>query len=704
METETKDDSCRPVRREWLFWLLAGLLTLAFFFRQTILTGFDLGLGGIGDARLMMFLMEHWWLVAQGEVLWNQPLYFHGAEGILATTDTFFMQGLIYVPLRAAGLGMFAAWHGVWLTWAAIGFGGMGWLLRRELRLPLAWSIAGSAFFIIANPTYLIPYASHLQLLSVWMVPLLVVFGIRIVQNWNSPSGRLYGWAVAFALLYGLLALSTFYIVWMATFYACLAGVVWYLSRAVFIRLTLQQRRIDASLGLRSGPRPWLLIRQPRAWILLGIFLACLLPFLGLYLPLRLGDGGWPFKVVFELLPAPRHWFNPGEGSWLYAGGFDSHAQERQYGHTPLVWIGVIGLSLWILFRPAFKGTWLRVVVLTNLLLFFLLTRFGDTSIWEVVFHLVPGGDVIRAPFRVAHILYATFPVLLAWGGARLSGVSRPFSVLAAVLCLFVLLEQVNTLPIANQSRSKLHAYLESVSAPPEDARAFAILPENPASEAPFILQTRAMMLALDTGIPTINGLTGRFPDDFYHFDTHKATYPAAAESWAFRHGFSEWCYWYDEAQGKWRSFDGMRFGDWEEYRGKNLVHHPLQPRIFLSGFSMREDWGVWSEGPQSRIILPAMSFPTQLEIDWFPFLPETSEPLEVRASLDGVKVGEWHFPGAPERIVIPVSPATRDSQHFRALRIDYHDPRSPDAFDQNSGDTRELAIGYRSLVLSRKK
>lgn len=704
MMTEIQNETGWRHRSEWIFWLVSGLLTLAFFFRTTILSGFDLGIGDRGDARLMMFLMEHWWLVVTGEGPWNQPLYFAGAEGLLATTDTFLMHSLIYVPLRAIGLDLFGAWQGVWFSWAVIGFGGMGWLLRRELRLPAGWSIAGSVLFIVANPTYLIQWASHLQLLSIWLVPWLVVFGIRLFQNWENGGRRWYGWGAAFAGLYGLMALSTFYVVWMATFYGCLAAVVWYLGRLLSGRLSARKWQLAASIGLEPPPPVWRLLRDRRTWLLGAILLAGLLPFFALYLPLRLGGGGWSYTAAYDLLPVPRSWFNPGQANWFHGWYLDDPTGARIYGHTPVMWGVILFLSLYAIFSRGAGTAWVRIVVVTNLLLMLLLTRFGDFSAWRLVFELVPGADVIRAPFRICHVLYATFPALLAWAGARIGKRGTGGAITAGIVCGFILLEQVNTQTVAKQSRSEWEAYVAQVPVPPDDAVAFGLLPENPTREAPYLAQSRAMLLAAELRLPTLNGLTGRFPDGYSHYDTHKPSYATAVESWAFRYQLTDGCYWYDEAQAAWKPFGGLEFGGWEGIEGTNLLEHPARPWIFLEGFSFPESWGIWSEGPQSRIILPAVDFPTVLEIEWSAYLPEGSDPLRVRLRLDGKRLGDWHFPGTPDRVRIPVPAVTDESLRFHTLELDYHEPRRPVDYSASSGDMRRLAIGFRSLKMERRE
>jgi hypothetical protein len=684
---------------EGLLWGCVLVLTLAFFFRQTLLSGFDLAVGGLGDSRLMMFLMEHWWLVFQGAVTWNEPLYLQGAEGILASTDTFFIQGVVYSFFRALGFDMFGAWHWVWFCWTAIGFLSMGWLLRRELKLPLVFSLLGSVFFLIAHPTYLILNA-HLQLLSICMVPLLVIAGIRIFHNWNSSGAAVYGWGALFAVVYGLLALSTFYIVWMATFYACLAGVIWYLGRTLSLGLSFRKWRIEGSAEFCPESGLHQLLCSRRFYLLAGLLILGLLPFLGLYLPLRVGDGGWPYKVAFEGLPRPADWFNLGAQNWLYGSTLDQNAPAREYGHTPLIWGLIFLMTLYVGFRSSFHGHWVRILLLTNLCLILLLTRVFGFSAWIVVFELVPGGDVIRAPFRVAYIVYVTFPILLAWGGSRLSEKSIRMTLLAGILAMLLFLEQGNTGAMARQSRSEWQAYLASVPPPPEGVKTFAVEPKRPQTEASFLLQARAMLLAAEWRIPTINGLTGRFPKGYNHFFSDRPFYRHAAEVWALRYGLHENAFWYDEGSRKWSRFEGVDFGPIGGWEGKNLVRHPEHMRIFIEGFSVQEDWGIWSDGPQSKLLIPSPGVAAELFIDWYAFLPSKGDTLTVSAWLDERKAGEWTFPGSPHEVRIPLPVHSEEGGRFHTLHLEYDSPRRPIDHVSGSTDRRLLGVGLRRLSL----
>src|SRR5580692_1265762 len=53
------------------------------FFRHTWTSGFDNIIGNLGDARLAVYLNEHWYLVLSGRSSWLNPEFFFPAKGVL---------------------------------------------------------------------------------------------------------------------------------------------------------------------------------------------------------------------------------------------------------------------------------------------------------------------------------------------------------------------------------------------------------------------------------------------------------------------------------------------------------------------------------------------------------------------------------------------------------------------------------------------
>lgn len=70
--------------------------------------------------------------------------------------------------------------------------------------------------------------------------------------------------------------------------------------------------------------------------------------------------------------------------------------------------------------------------------------------------------------------------------------------------------EQINTLEVAQISRSRQLQDLAAVPPPPDDCEAFVVEPVKGADF--YATQVSAMLIAQRLALPTINGASGHFP------------------------------------------------------------------------------------------------------------------------------------------------------------------------------------------------
>src|SRR5262249_13766258 len=106
--------------------------------------------GNLGDARLILYLHEHWYRVFHGEVNWLSPPFYYPARGALAYSHTLFLQGLPYSALRLGGLDPYVAYEATLILFALAGYGFTVWLLRR-LGAGRAFAVGGGILFAFSN-------------------------------------------------------------------------------------------------------------------------------------------------------------------------------------------------------------------------------------------------------------------------------------------------------------------------------------------------------------------------------------------------------------------------------------------------------------------------------------------------------------------------------------------------------------------------
>src|SRR4051812_12237689 len=95
------------VAKRWLVAIGIGLLGLWLFHLPQFATRFDKFPGDRGDARLVAYLMEHWYHVFQGLASWRSPSMFYPVEGTLGYADLLLGYGIIHSVFRSLGLGIF---------------------------------------------------------------------------------------------------------------------------------------------------------------------------------------------------------------------------------------------------------------------------------------------------------------------------------------------------------------------------------------------------------------------------------------------------------------------------------------------------------------------------------------------------------------------------------------------------------------------
>ena len=95
-----------------LHWVLAiaiGILGLWQFHIPQFASYFDKFPGDRGDARLVAYIMEHWYRVFQNLANWRSPAMFYPVEGTIGYADLMLGYGIVYSGLRTLGLGIFEA-------------------------------------------------------------------------------------------------------------------------------------------------------------------------------------------------------------------------------------------------------------------------------------------------------------------------------------------------------------------------------------------------------------------------------------------------------------------------------------------------------------------------------------------------------------------------------------------------------------------
>ena len=126
-------------------------------------------------------------------------------------------------------------------------------------------------------------------------------------------------------------------------------------------------------------------------------------------------------------------------------------------------------------------------------------------------------------------------------------------------------------------------------------------------------------------------------------------------------------------------------------------------PLTLLTGWSGREAWGTWSDGPvafASAVLPPGPPAPVEVEIEAWAFLSLEHPRQRVHIQANGQSLAqldyEWGTDLRHRRLRIPAS-VVAAGQGQLLLRFQFPDAVSPAALGQ-SQDGRQLALGMLSL------
>ena len=158
----------------------------------------------------------------------------------------------------------------------------------------------------------------------------------------------------------------------------------------------------------------------------------------------------------------------------------------------------------------------------------------GSNSLWLAVSPYIPGSEAIRMPSRVVLVLLVPAALGLAFLIERLD--HGRWGATAWCLALLCLLEQTGTTQTYDRdaSRRQIGAIVRQID---PQAGAFYYRPVD-GEEFYYHFHLNAMWAAIETGVPTINGISGCFPTGWWNLgEANSLTIDKALQEWCDRHG-----------------------------------------------------------------------------------------------------------------------------------------------------------------------
>lgn len=539
----------------WLFALIVGLVGTWQFHIVQFASRFDIFPGDRGDARLVSYLLEHWYQVFRGSESWLSPPMFYPVKGVLGYADLLIGYGIPFSILRASGLGIFESSEFAIILINFLNYLICLVLLKKILRFNTFAAAAGAAFFAFNSPKLV--QLGHLQLQPLLFLPLAIIFVVMFVQRASSLNQK-----QAFALL-SLAALSLdlqletgFYQGWFFIFWCLLFFALVLIFRSTRLFLFAQAKKFTRAF-IAAG-----------AVLLLGI-----IPILVAYVPVVRSSGARPYAEVRELIPVFWSLLVMGERNYVWGGL--AAAVKRVHPLHPelqigiglvpsLAWLGLTIFAVWLVKtnrkKIARAGSdysalpfaaqansqpmFIALLILATTLFYMIGMRYGhDHSPWVLVYSAVPGAQGIRAVARYGILLCLpmaiAFAFLIHYAMARiLAQKSRALRItmFAALLVTvtFGLVEQFATKKDFNGFSIKAeNEYLKKQAAAlPGNCSSFYLAVGPYAAHNEFEYQIDAAFLSIMRHVPTLNGYSGQLPPGWSLWEVKAPDYEANVKKW----------------------------------------------------------------------------------------------------------------------------------------------------------------------------
>ena len=523
----------------WLVALCVGILGTVQYHLAQFSSRFDTFFGDRGDPRGIVYFCEHWYQSFLGKANLLSPGLFYPTKGTLSSSDLLAAYAIPYSLLRALGFGMFSATEIVIISLVFLSYLTCFILLNRGLHCDLLSSCAGAMFFAFSSPKFF--QLIHLQLQFVVCLPLIFLFVILFVQESATLTQKR-----AFALLsLSGLALN---IQLLTAFYPG-----WFFSLWCFLFLIL------ALLFQPSRQFIFLLVRKfwPAMSAALATFVLGAIPFMLVYFPRANAQNWYTYNNVKEMIPEWWSLLSMGDGNYLW-GWLASivrpkpapvYMAELTAGigvFTSLAWIGMTIFGLGTVVKTLrFRSEqtrskdrldsrrvyllFLGLMILATTLFYCIGMKYGNGhSPWTLVYHFFPGAKAIRAMSR--YVIFLTLPMaigfayVLDYALKRVLARKRSLARSALMFGLFALaalgvFEQLGIFKAGGTGFSKKAetAYLNAMAAKLDGkcvAFYVAARPDDIHGAAEY--QYDAMMIAVMTQIPTLNGSSSQFPSGWF--------------------------------------------------------------------------------------------------------------------------------------------------------------------------------------------
>jgi len=430
--------------------MLAGMavwaIGVAYSFRQTLLSSFDVMTGDRGDARLIVYLHEHLVQSLLGNATFLSPGIFYPQSNVLGFSDAFLLDIAPYAALRALGCDPFLSLQIVFIALSWLCFTASLAICARYLHVRPAIALCAAALITFPNNLLFKTGIGLINFFGLYYVPVIVLLTLCGLEGFPRPTFRSHVGVGAAAALLGLLFATSYYVAWLFLFTVLIAlattAIIWRPAVILFVR---EYAKPLGALGATT----------------FIVFCFAIIPFAIIYVPILSIVGSRTYRDYITYAPMLQDVLNVSSWNLVWGWLVDRLPVDRGAEIPLMVTPGMTAIFLALAYRLRAKAegtvSWPLVfstICTAVVALSFLLTfKIGTVSPFWLVHYVVPGAGGIRAGGRIQLLVniwtvLGLVVVLDGWLAAGESADRKRKRLVASALLLFCLTEQINTLPV----------------------------------------------------------------------------------------------------------------------------------------------------------------------------------------------------------------------------------------------------------------
>jgi hypothetical protein len=462
-------------------------------------------LGEPFDARLMIVLHEHWWNWFNGDTTFRNTDFFYPFDAAFGFSEIFFVQGIIYSLFRLLSIDAPSAW--ITTNILLIVIGNLGWHFLGKKFINSSFLRITFSLTMISSISFIAYFNFYQNILGYAFLSWFSLLILKIKEAKEKKRKQLYiNLFISFYLIYVLSC-------WYAAFFLGSILVIWHVSKILW---NYKQQKKFYVMNQADVYIPYLLVFAPINLGLMSVIYYTQVSVLNKVNRLNLDiaansttlkdlfNSGFPYENsrVFNFLTPLNDLF------------LNSSTTDLNIGVGPVLIILSLFLGTFYVAKFGFEKDhlWMTSVIILYLIFVKITPNF---SLFGLLAGYFPILNAIRFPGRYVIILgfLFIFIVFVALDRIQLNYKGTLMKVIPLMIGIVFFMDQLRT-PYQGWEKSKFIS-TELVAFEDQIKKECDYFYFDYPGGGWWYEQIEAMALSMRTGVPTVNGYSGGFPNGY---------------------------------------------------------------------------------------------------------------------------------------------------------------------------------------------